>query len=293
MKRVQFSRPLFPYLLLLPQLSIIAVFFYWPAGEAIHSSFYLEDPFGFGATFVGLDNYRDALSGSQYLHTAWFTLIFTAVVAFFSLAIALVLAVKADTVLRGAKTYRTLLMWVYAIAPPVAGLIGIMLFDQSIGPFTNFVALFGWDFKLGVKYWDSATAMVLVAVWKQIPINFIFFLAGLQSIPRSVREAALIDDPNGLSRFFSVTFPLLAPTGFFLLIINITYALFDTFGIIDILHKGEPGNNPVTLVYKVYLDGFRGSDLGGSSAQSVILMGLVLLLTILQFRYMERRVHYT
>jgi len=293
MKRVQFKQPLLPYLLLLPQLSIIAVFFYWPAVEAIRGSFYLEDPFGFGSTFVGLDNYTDTLNGSEYMATARFTVLFTFLVAFFSLAIALLLAVKADRVIRGAKTYRTLLMWVYAIAPPVGGLIGIMLFDQSIGPFTNFVALLGWDFKLGVDRFDTATAMVVVSVWKQIPINFIFFLAGLQSIPKAVREAAMIDNPSGFSRFFTITFPLLAPTGFFLLIINITYALFDTFGVIDILVKGEPGNNPVTLVYKVFLDGFRGNDLGGSSAQSVILMILVLALTVVQFRFMERRVHYT
>ncbi|SCZ66113.1 ABC transporter permease subunit [Epibacterium ulvae] len=292
MKKVQFSRPLFPYLLLVPQLSIIMIFFYWPAAEAIRASFYLEDPFGFGSTFVGLDNYRDTLSGSEYGRVAWFTLIFTTLVAFFSLAIALLLAVKADTVLRGARSYRVALMWVYAIAPPVAGLMAILLFDQRLGPFTHMAQFFGWDFTLGVNYWDTATAMVIVSVWKQIPINFIFFLAGLQSIPRSVREAALIDNPNGLSRFFSVTFPLLAPTGFFLLIINITYALFDTFGVVDLIHKGEPGNNPVTLVYKVFLDGFRGGDLGGSSAQSVILMVLVLILTVVQFRFMERRVHY-
>ncbi|WP_114283817.1 ABC transporter permease subunit [Candidatus Halocynthiibacter alkanivorans] len=293
MKRVQFRRPIFPFLLLIPQLAIIAVFFYWPAGEAIRGSFYLEDPFGFSSTYVGMDNYTDTVTGSEYVSVAKFTLGFTAVVAFFSLALALLLAVKADSVLRGAKTYRTLLMWVYAIAPPVAGLFGILLFDQAIGPFTKIAQSIGWDFKLGVNYWDSATAMVIVAVWKQIPINFIFFLAGMQSVPMAVREAALIDDPSGPSRFFHVIFPLLAPTAFFLLIINITYALFDTFGIIDILHKGEPGNNPVTLVYKVYLDGFRGNDLGGSSAQSVILMVLVLILTVVQFRFMERRVHYT
>ncbi len=292
MKRVQFSRPLFPYLLLVPQLSIIFIFFYWPAAEAIRGSFYLEDPFGFGSTFVGVDNYKDAVTGSEYAATARFTLVFTALVAFSSLTIALLLAVKADSVLRGAKTYRTLLMWVYAIAPPVAGLMGILLFDQSIGPLTNLAKYFGWDLKLGVNYWDTASAMVLVSVWKQVPINFIFFLAGLQSIPRPVREAALIDNPSGLNRFFTITFPLLAPTGFFLLIINITYALFDTFGVFDILFKGEPGNNPITLVYKVFLDGFRGNDLGGSSAQSVILMVLVLILTVFQFRFMERRVHY-
>ncbi|MEM7615325.1 MAG: ABC transporter permease subunit, partial [Pseudomonadota bacterium] len=218
---------------------------------------------------------------------------YTVLVTFFSLAIALLLAVKADKVIRGAKTYRTLLMWVYAIAPPVAGFIGILMFDQSTGPLTDLANFFGWDFKLGVNYTDTATAMVIVAVWKQIPVNFIFFLSGLQSIPKSVREAALIDNKSGTGRFWDITFPLLAPTAFFLLIINITYALFETFGVIDQLVKGEPGNNPVTLVYKVFIDGFRGNDLGGSSAQSVVLMVLVLALTIFQFRLLERRIHYT
>ena len=293
MKRAGFTHVWLPVALLLPQISIIAIFFYWPAGWAVQSSFYLQDPFGFGSTFVGFDNYTDLGRNSEYLRIAWFTVLFTLIVTFASLAIALLLAVKADKVIRGAKTYRTLLMWVYAVAPPVAGFMGIMFFDQRHGPMTDFFAAFGWDLKLGVNYNDTATAMIIVAVWKQIPVNFIFFLSGLQSIPRSVREAALIDNRSPSGRFWDVTFPLLAPTAFFLLIINITYALFDTFGVIDTLMKGEPGNNPMTLVYKVFLDGFRGNDLGGSSAQSVILMVLVLVLTIFQFRLIERRIHYT
>ncbi|WP_415403301.1 ABC transporter permease subunit [Tateyamaria sp. SN3-11] len=293
MKRAGFAQPWLPILLLVPQLTIIAVFFYWPAGYAIQSSFFLQDPFGFGSTFVGVDNYTDLLGSSEYRKVAWFTVYYTALVTFFSLSFALLLAVKADNVIRGAKTYRTLLMWVYAVAPPVAGFMGILMFDQSNGPLTQFAQMFGWDYKLGVNYGDTTTAMVVVAVWKQVPVNFIFFLSGLQSIPRAVREAALIDNASASGRFWDVTFPLLAPTAFFLLIINITYALFDTFGIIDTLVKGEPGNNPMTLVYKVYVDGFRGNDLGGSSAQSVILMVLVLALTVFQFRLLERRIHYT
>ncbi|MEK0162225.1 ABC transporter permease subunit [Phaeobacter sp. JH20_36] len=293
MKRAGFSTKWMPILLLMPQLVIIAIFFYWPAWHAIQSSFYLQDPFGFGSTFVGLENYTDLMGNSEYRRVAVFTLVFTVLVTFFSLAIALLLAVKADNVLRGARTYRTLLMWVYAVAPPVAGFIGLIMFDQSWGPLTRLAGFFGWDFVLGVNFNDTAAAMVLVSVWKQIPVNFIFFLSGLQSIPRSVREAALIDNGSATSRFWDVTFPLLAPTGFFLLIINITYALFDTFGIVDTLVKGEPGNNPMTLVYKVYVDGFRGNDLGGSSAQSVILMVLVLALTVFQFRLIDRRIHYT
>jgi sn-glycerol 3-phosphate transport system permease protein len=282
-----------PILLLLPQLLIIAIFFYWPAAHAVQSSFYLQDPFGFGSTFVGWENYADLFGSAEYRKVAWFTVIFTLLVTFLSLAIALLLAVKADNVLHGAKTYRTLLMWVYAVAPPVAGFIGLIMFDQTFGPLTRLFGQFGWDFVLGVNFNDTAFAMVLVSVWKQVPVNFIFFLSGLQSIPRSVREAALIDNRSGMSRFWDITFPLLAPTGFFLLITNITYALFDTFGVVDTLVKGEPGNNPMTLVYKVYVDGFRGNDLGGSSAQSVILMVLVLALTVFQFRLVERRIHYT
>lgn len=293
MKKAVFHNPWMPYALLLPQMAIIGVFFFWPALEAIYSSFFIEDPFFGKKTFVGFDNYTDAVSRSDYIRTANFTLWFTILVAFGSLAIGLILAVAADRIIRGAASYKTLLMWVYAIAPPVAGLIGVMFFDQHIGPFVDFVALFGWDMRIGVSYFDTAFAMTFVSTWKQIPYNFIFFLSGLQSIPNSLREAAAIDCRSRLKRFWTIIFPLLAPTSFFLLIINITYAFFETFGVVDTMVKGEPGNNPITLVYKVFQDGFRGLDVGGSSAQSVILMILVLALTIIQFRFIERRVHYT
>ncbi len=292
MKRVQFSSPYLPYLFLAPQMAIIVVFFYWPSVQAIQSSFYLEDPFGFGSTFVGFSNYSDALGSVQYQSIARFTVVFTALVTFLSLGIGMLLAVKADAVLKGSSTYKTLLIWVYAIAPPVAGLMGMMFFDQHIGPLVKFAALFGWDMKVGLNYNDTAIAMIIVSVWKQIPYNFIFILSGLQSIPASVREAAAIDCRSGFRRFWTMTLPLLAPTAFFLLIINMTYALFDTFGVIDVMVKDKAANNPITLVYKVYMDGFRGNDLGGSSAQSVILMIVVFVLTIFQFRFIERRVHY-
>lgn len=292
MKRVQFSSPFLPYLFIAPQMAIIFVFFYWPSVQAIQSSFFLEDPFGFGSTFVGLSNYSDALGSVQYQAIARFTVVFTALVTFLSLGIGMLLAVKADAVLKGSATYKTLLIWVYAIAPPVAGLMGMMFFDQHIGPLVKFAALFGWDMKVGLNYYDTAFAMIAVSVWKQIPYNFIFILSGLQSIPVSVREAAAIDCRSGFRRFWTMTLPLLAPTAFFLLIINMTYALFDTFGVIDVMVKDKAANNPITLVYKVYMDGFRGNDLGGSSAQSVILMIVVFVLTIFQFRFIERRVHY-
>ncbi|ANK74984.1 glycerol-3-phosphate transporter permease [Ensifer adhaerens] len=291
-KRVQFSSPFLPYLFLAPQLAIIFIFFYWPSVQALQSSFYLEDPFGFGSTFVGMTNYTDVLKSGEYLGIVRFTAVFTALVTFFALSIGLLLAVKADGVIRGNAAYKTLLIWVYAIAPPVAGLIGMMFFDQHIGPIVELARWFGWDIKVGLNYFDTAFSMVVVSVWKQIPYNFIFFLSGLQGIPVSVREAAAIDCRSGFRRFWTVILPLLAPTAFFLLIINVTYALFDTFGVIDVMVKDKAANNPITLVYKVYMDGFRGNDLGGSSAQSVILMLIVFVLTIFQFRFIERRVHY-
>ncbi|MGJ7039790.1 sn-glycerol 3-phosphate transport system permease protein [Shinella sp. BE166] len=292
MKRVQFSSPYLPYLFIAPQMAIIFVFFYWPSVQAIQSSFYLEDPFGFGSTFVGLSNYSDALGSVQYQSIARFTVLFTVLVTFLSLGIGMLLAVKADAVLKGSSTYKTLLIWVYAIAPPVAGLMGMMFFDQHIGPLVKLAAFFGWDMKVGLNYNDTAIAMIIVSVWKQIPYNFIFILSGLQGIPVSIREAAAIDCRSGMRRFWTMTLPLLAPTAFFLLIINMTYSLFDTFGVIDVMVKDKAANNPITLVYKVYMDGFRGNDLGGSSAQSVILMIVVFVLTIFQFRFIERRVHY-
>ncbi len=292
-KRVQFTSPLLPYLFLAPQLVVIFVFFYWPSAQAVSSSFYIGDPFGFGSTFVGMSNYTDVLTSAQYREIALFTVVFTALVTLFSLSIGLLLAVKADAVIRGSSAYKTMLISVYAIAAPVAALIGMMFFDQHIGPFVEVASWFGWDMRVGLSYFDTAFAMIVVAVWKQVPYNFIFFLSGLQSVPVSVREAAAIDCKSGFRRFWTVTLPLLAPTTFFLLIINVTYALFDTFGIIDVMVKDKAANNPITLVYKVYEDGFRGNDLGSSSAQSVILMLVVFALTILQFRFIERRIHYT
>ncbi|MAZ82937.1 MAG: glycerol-3-phosphate transporter permease [Hoeflea sp.] len=292
MKRVQFNRPLLPYLLILPQMAVIVIFFYWPSAQAIQSSFFIEDPFGFGATFVGLSNYHDILTSGEYLKIVNFTVIFTLLVTFLSLAIGLLLAVKADKVIRGSGAYKTLLISVYAVAPPVAGLIGVMFFDQHIGPFVKLAAWFGWEMRVGINYWDTAITMITISVWKQIPYNFIFFLSGLQGISRSVVEAAAIDCRSPTRRFWTVILPLLSPTAFFLLIINMTYALFDTFGIIDTTVKDKAANNPITLVYKVYMDGFRGNDIGGSSAQSVILMLVVFVLTVFQFRFIERRVHY-
>lgn len=293
MKKAQFSSRWMPYALLLPQMAIIAVFFIWPAAEAIRSSFYLEDPFFGTGTFVGLENYTNVLTDPRYRQVALFTAGFTGAVVAISLSMGLLFANAADRVLRGQTGYKTLLMWVYAIAPPVAGLMGAMLFDQHVGMLTDLAARAGWEVQLGVDYWDTAVTITLVSAWKQIPYNFIFYLSALQSIPASVKEAAAIDCRSVTRRFWTITFPLLAPMTFFLMILNTTYALFETFGTVDLMVQDQPGNSPVTLVYKVYRDGFRGQDLGGSSAQSVILMLLVLVLTIAQFRFIERRIHYT
>lgn len=293
MPKVQFDSISLPYLLILPQMAIVAVFFFWPAAQAIYQSFLLEDPFGISSQFVWFDNYREVLNSSRYLTSAIFTVIFSAAVAFMSLSVALLLAVKADGILKAQGPYKTLLMWVYAVAPPVAGLLGTMLFNQHIGPLYAFLNDAGWPFQPTVDAFDAGAMLIVVASWKQISVNFLFFLAGLQSIPRTVREAAMIDCSSGATRFWTITFPLLAPTSFFLLIINIVYAFFETFGIIDTMTEGRPGGGTATLVYKVYQDGFLGADLGGSSAQSVILMIIVLVLTIAQFRLLDRRIHYS
>ncbi|MGP1394687.1 MAG: ABC transporter permease subunit [Inquilinaceae bacterium] len=274
-------------------MAIIAIFFFWPAAQAIYFSFMLEDPFGFSSTFVGLENYARLFTSSAYLQSALFTLVFSALIAFFSLAIALLLAVKANAVVRGASTYKTLLMWVYAVAPAVAGAMGVFLFDRNFGPLHAFFNQLGGGFNPQTDALDATLMLALVAVWKQVPVNFIFFLSGLQGVPKSVREAAAIDCRSDTRRFWTVVFPLLAPTSFFLLIINITYAFFDTFGIVDTMTSGRPGGATATLVYKVYQDGFLGADLGGSSAQSVVLMIVVLLLTMVQFRLIEKRIHYS
>ncbi len=292
MKRVQFEHSSIPYLFVAPQIIIIVVFFLWPAAQAIHQSFLLEDAFGLSTQFVWFRNYKDTILSTAWLQAAGFTLIFSALVTFLSLGLALLLAVKANEVIRGARTYKTTLMWAYAIAPPVAGLMGNLMFNPIIGDLYKFLNAIGWDFDHKLDAFDASFVVVLIAVWKQVSVNFIFFLSGLQGIPHSVQEAATMDCRSPTRRFWTITFPLLAPTTFFLMVINITYAFFETFGIIDTTTRGAPGGATNTLVFKVFQDGFRGADLGGSSAQSVVLMLIVLALTVLQFRFIERKVHY-
>ena len=292
MKRVQFEHSAVPYLFIAPQILIISIFFLWPAAQELYQSFLLEDAFGMSSQFVWFRNFEDVLTSSSWTRSAIFTVVFSVLVSVLSIAISLFLAVRADEVIRGAKSYKTLLMWGYAIAPPVAGLLGIMMFNPLMGDLYKAFNSFGFEFNHIENANDAAFIVILIAVWKQVSVNFIFFLSGLQGIPKSVQEAATLDCKSPERRFWTITFPLLAPTTFFLLVINLTYAFFETFGIIDVSTKGAPGGSTATLVYKVYVDGFLGADMGGSAAQSVLLMIMVSVLTVFQFRFIERKVHY-
>ena len=291
-RRVVFDGKLLPYLLLAPQLSVTAVFFFWPAGQAIYQSFHLQDAFGLRQHFVWFENFRVLLADPLYRDSAGRTAIFTVAVTILSMAPALLLAVMADKRIRGATAYKTLLIWPYAVAPAVAAVLWLFIFHPSVGLLGQAVRRWGvaWDYKL-----NGAQAMflvVLAASWKQVSYNFIFFLAGLQAIQKPVIEAAAIDGAGPARRFWSIVFPLLSPTTFFLLVVNLVYAFIETFGTIHALTQGGPGKATETLVYKLYVDGIINLDLGSSAAQSVILMVIVITLTAIQFRYVERRVHY-
>ncbi|NOI64963.1 ABC transporter permease subunit [Vibrio sp. MACH09] len=290
--RQNFRHSPLPYILLAPQIMIIAVFFLYPAAKAVYLSFMLEDPWGMSSTFVWFENYTMLFESGEYLKAVGFTLFFSIIVSFLSLALALLLAVKADKVIHGQGAYKVLLTWVYAVAPAVAGIMGYFVFNPHIGMFVDLFALLGVDFHYQTNPTQAIFILVLVSVWKQVSVNFVYFLAGLQSISYSVKEASTLDCDSDSRRFWTITFPLLAPTGFFLLVINLTYAYFDTFGVIDTMTAGGPGGSTTSLVYKVFTDGFVGADLGGSSAQSVVLLLIVLFLSYLQFRFIEKRVHY-
>jgi len=291
-KRVVFRPKTLLYLLLAPQIAVTLVFFFWPAGQALWQSTQLQDVFGLSTEFVGLDNFVDLFNQTAYLESFRVTAVFSALVAFVGLAVSLLLAVMADRVIRGAGLYKTLLIWPYAVAPAVVGVLWLFLFSPSVGILA--VALgkmgIGWNPRLDG---DQAMMLVLIAaVWKQISYNFLFFLAGLQSIPRSLIEAAAIDGASPTRRFWTIVFPLLSPTTFFLLVVNVIYAFFDTFAVIDTTTQGGPGTSTSILVYKVYSDAFNGLDLGSSAAQSVVLMAIVVALTVVQFRYIDRKVQY-
>jgi sn-glycerol 3-phosphate transport system permease protein len=291
-KRSIFNHRLLPYALLLPQIAITIVFFYWPASQAVWQSFLLQDAFGLSTTIVRSENYHELFGQPEYYRTIWTTLVFSTAVALLSLSVALLLATQADKQLAGAGVYRTLLIWPYAVAPAVAGVLWIFMFQPSLGVLARGLRSLGVDWNPLLNGDHAMVLVVLAATWKQISYNFLFFLAGLAAIPRSVIEAAAIDGARPMRRFWTIIFPLLSPTTFFLLVVNIVYAFFDTFGIIDAMTGGGPSKATETLVYKVYADGRLGGDLGGSAAQSVILMIIVIALTAIQFRYVERKVTY-
>jgi sn-glycerol 3-phosphate transport system permease protein len=291
-KRVSFHSRWLPWLLLAPQVLVITVFFFWPAGQALLQSFQQSDAFGTNTEWIGLENFRMLFADESYLASFKTTAVFSILVAVLGLSISLMLAVMADRIIKGAMLYKTLLIWPYAVAPAVAGVLWLFMFAPAIGIVSYALRAMGIDWNHLVNSEHAMTLIVLAAVWKQISYNFLFFLAGLQSIPKSLLEAAAIDRASPFRRFWTITFPLLSPTTFFLAVINMVYAFFDTFGIIDAATQGGPGKDTAVLVYKVYADGFKGMDLGGSAAQSVVLMFIVILLTVVQFRYVERKVQY-
>jgi sn-glycerol 3-phosphate transport system permease protein len=291
-KRVRFKSWWLPWALVAPQLVIVTVFFFWPAAQALLQSVLREDAFGTSSEFVGLENFRNLFADETYLASFKTTAVFSVLVASIGLSVSLLLAVMADRVVRGASAYKTLLIWPYAVAPAVAGVLWLFMFAPSIGVVSYALRAMGFDWNHLLDGTDAMILIVLAAVWKQISYNFLFFLAGLQSIPKSLVEAAAIDGAGPWRRFWTVQFPLLTPTTFFLLVINIVYAFFDTFAIVDAATSGGPGKETAILVYKVYFDGFKAMDLGGSAAQSVVLMAIVIGLTVIQFRYVERRVNY-
>ena len=291
-KRVVFGGRGLPYLLVAPQLAITLVFFIWPAAQALRQSTQREDAFGLATEFVGLANFRALFADPAYLNSLQVTAVFCVSVTVLALGISLLLAAMADRIIRGSGAYRTLLIWPYAVAPAVAAALWMFLFNPTVGIVSYMLRAFGYDWNYVLNGGQAMFLVVIAAAWKQISYNFLFFLAGLQAIPRSLIEAAAIDGAGPAKRFWTIAFPLLSPTTFFLLVVNIVYAFFDTFGIIDSITSGGPVQATNTLVFKVFKDGVLNLDLGSSAAQSVVLMLIVTILTVVQFRFVERRVHY-
>ncbi|GGE81289.1 sn-glycerol-3-phosphate ABC transporter permease UgpA [Stappia taiwanensis] len=291
-KRVVFNNRLLPYALLAPQILVTAVFFFWPAGQAIYQSAFIPDPFGLKSQFVGFGNFEFLFSDPYYLASFQTTAVFSAAVTLLSMGAALWLAVMADRIIKGSGAYRTLLIWPYAVAPAIAGVLWLFMFNPNVGLVAWYLNAIGYDWNHVLNDGEAMGLVVVASAWRQISYNFLFFLAGLQAIPRSVIEAAAIDGASFWKRFWTIVFPLLSPTTFFLLVVNIVYAFFETFGVIHTITGGGPQQATTILVYKVYADGFVGQDLGSSAAQSVVLLVVVGLLTVVQFRYVERKVHY-
>jgi len=291
-KRVRFKSWWLPWVLVAPQMAIVLVFFFWPAGQALFQSVLREDAFGLSSEFVGLQNFRRLWEDDTYLASFRTTAVFSVLVAGIGMTLSLLLAVMADRIVKGSGFYRTLLIWPYAVAPAVAGVLWLFMFAPSIGIVSFWLRAAGIDWNHLLNGTHAMTLIVMAAVWKQLSYNFLFFLAGLQSIPKSLIEAAAIDGAGPWRRFWTVQFPLLTPTTFFLLVINIIYVFIDTFAIVDAATSGGPGKDTAILVYKVYFDGFKAMDLGGSAAQSVVLMVILVTLTVVQFRYVEKKVNY-
>lgn len=291
-KRVLFRSAWLPWVLMAPQLAIISVFFFWPAGQALVQSFQIQDTFGFSNEWVGFENFKNLWSDPGYLASFKTTAVFSLLVAVLGIGISLILAIFADRIVRGALAYKTALLLPYAVAPAVAGVLWLFMFSPTLGVLSYALRQWGYDWNHLLNSNNAMALIVIAAVWKQISYNFLFFLAGLNSIPKSLIEAAAIDGAGPWRRFWSIQFPLLSPTTFFLLVINIVYAFFDTFAIIDSTTQGGPGRDTSILVYKVYYDGFKAMDMGGSAAQSVVLMAIVVVLTVVQFRYVEKKVQY-
>ena len=291
-KRVVFKHKFLPYLLVAPQIAITLVFFIWPASQAVYQSVLQEDPFGLSSTFVGLANFVDIFTDEIYLHSIYVTAVFSFLVAVIAMSVSLLLAAMADRVIKGATAYKTLIIWPYAVAPAVAGVLWYFLFNPTVGIIALYMKILGYEWNHSLNGGQAMSLVIIAAAWREISYNFLFFLAGLQAIPKPFIEAAAIDGASPLKRFWTITFPLLSPTAFFLIVMNIVYAFFDTFGVIHVITDGGPNNATNIMVYKVYHDGFLGLDLGGSAAQSVVLMIIVISLTVIQFRYIERKVNY-
>ncbi|MDM0112949.1 sn-glycerol-3-phosphate ABC transporter permease UgpA [Variovorax sp. J22R133] len=291
-KRVVFRSSWLPWLLLLPQMVVILTFFFWPAAQALLQSLQQQDPFGTSIEFVGFDNFRQIFGDPSYVESFKTTAFFSVMVAAIGISISLALAVFADRIVHGGMFYKTMLILPYAVAPSVAAVLWVFMFSPSLGVVSYALGKIGFEWNHLLNSNHAMTLIVVAAIWKQISYNFLFFLAGLQSIPKSLIEAAAIDGAKPWRRFWTVQFPLLSPTTFFLLVINVVYAFFDTFAIVDAATQGGPGKDTAILVYKVYYDGFKAMDLGGSAAQSVVLMVIVVALTVIQFRFVEKKVNY-
>jgi sn-glycerol 3-phosphate transport system permease protein len=291
-KRVTFNNRLLPYALVAPQMLVTAIFFFWPAGQAIYQSAFIPDPFGLRSLFVGFGNFEFLFSDPYYLASFRTTAVFSSLVTGISMGAALWLAVMADRLIKGSGAYRTLLIWPYAVAPAVAGVLWLFMFNPNVGIVSWYLKALGYDWNHVLDGGEAMTLVVVASAWKQVSYNFLFFLAGLQAIPRSLIEAAAIDGASFWKRFWTIVFPLLSPITFFLLVVNLVYAFFETFGVIHTITSGGPQQATMILVYKVYADGFVGQDLGSSAAQSVVLLLVVGVLTVIQFRFIERRVHY-